>query len=463
MYNLKGFINISDLINNETGVVSVLGEMSPIAMSYAKEKGYYSNIDAQGIELISMSGLLDESSVISKAPVPGEVAQLATLVGQWVRDNANNSGLMGEVNGTYPDYLNALNAYFTGPSFTDFEFLNLAMGDMVTLSVPSLTDKKMPEWISYSLVYDDGPTEKPATTKLWFSDLAFRAQFDEYEIEVVPPIDNLDDFFLPYTQVKDLIDAFTPPVMMQKIAEAIDIYPPTLVKTNMYTWEDNELPPNTIETPWTVVIYGMAGNNVDLIIAAIREYILNNSTHPYEDWLDIFPDIFRTTEFVITPMWNRYAIPNMTLTAGVYSPMVNFNQDIDDYLLTVLNYDEAHVRLHTMSGVLTYKSLSFYVVGSPDNRNNQFDFDDVFPDYIAVDTNSLDFGKMSAKTQGWVLFINEMIQIAESMTESSSIPFTCTRVTRNGVLYLASSYDDIQYLITSKKYFEEEVPPPEEI
>lgn len=463
MYNLKGFINISDLIDNNTGVVSVLGEMSPIAMSYAKEKGYYTIPTAASTELVAMSGLLEESSVVSKAPVPAEVAELALLVGRWVYDNCTNSGIMGEVSGSYPAYLAALNAHFTGPSFVDFEFSNLTMGDMVTQDVPLATDRKMPEWLSFDLIYDDGPTEKPATTKIWFSDEAFRAQFDEYEIEVVPPIDNLDNFFLPYTQVKNYIDAFTPPVMMEKIAEAIDIYPPTLVKTNMYTWEDNNDPPNTIETPWTVVIYGMAGNNVDYIIDAIKEYILSHSSHPYEDWLDIFPDIFKTTEFIITPMWNRYAIPNMTLSAGVYSPMVNFNQDIDDVLLTMLGYPEVFVRLHLMSGIFTYKSLSFYVCGSPDNRNNQFDFDDVFPDYVAVDTNSLDFGKMSPITQGWVLFMNEMIQVAETMTESSSIPFSCSRVTRDGVLFLASSYNDIQYLVTSKKYFEEEVPPPEEI
>lgn len=463
MYNLKGFIRISDLINNDTGVISLLGEMSPIAMSYAKEKGYYTNINATGIELVSMSGLLDESSVVSKAPVPAEVHELTTLVGKWVYDNSTNSGIMGEVDGAYPDYMNALNSYFTGPSFVDFEFDNLTMGDMVTLTVPSFTDKKMPEWLAFDLIYDDGPTEKPATVKIWFSDTAFRNQFDEYEIQVVPPIEDLDDFFLPYSQVKDLIDAFTPPVMMQKIAEVIDIHPPTLVKTNMYEWQNDQDPPDIIDTPWTVVIYGLAGNNSDLIIDAIRDYILDNSTHTYEEWLEIFPDIFKTTEFIITPMWNRYAIPNMTLSAGVHSPMVNFNQDIDEVLLTMSNYDEAFVRLHIMSGLFTYKNLSFYVVGSPDNRDNQFDFDDVFEDYIAVDTNSLDFGKMSAITQGWVIFINEMLQIAESMTESSNIPFTCTRVTRNGVLYLASSYDDIQYLITSKKYFEEEVPPPEEI
>lgn len=463
MYALKGFIKYSNLINNDTAVVSLLGEMSPISMSYAKEKGYYTDILAPGVELVSMSGLLTESSVTSKAPVPGDVAEFTIAVGKWIFDNCTNSSILGLTSGQYLDYINAINTYFTASGYANYDFANLLIGDMVTLSVPSQTDKKMPEWMSFSITYDDAGTDKTSTVKIWFSDTAFRNQFDEYEIVVVPPITTLDDFFLPYTQVKNLIDAFTPPVMMQKIATAVDIYPPTLVKTNMYTWHDDQLPPNTINTPWTVVIYGIFGNNNDLIVQAIIDYILDNTSHTYEEWVEIFPDIFKTTEFTITPMWNRYAIPNMTLTAGVYSPMLNQGQDIANVLPTVAAYGAPFVNLHLMSGLFTYKSLAFYVVGSPNNKDNLFDFDDVFEDYIAVDTNSLDFGKMSAKTQNWVTFILELLLIAETVTPSSNIPFTCTKIIRNGILYIASSYDNIQYLITSKKYFEDEVPPPSEI
>lgn len=459
MYNLKGFIRINDLVSNVTGEVSLLGEMSPIALSYAKEKGYYNLFDVNGIELVSMSGKLD--SVI--APVPDEVSALSIKVGKWALDNSTNSGLMGEVSGAYPDYMAALTAYFTGVTFVDEEFAALTMGPMVTIEVPLATDIMIPEWIAFTMVYDDGPSEYPATVKVWFSDLAFRNQFDEYQIEVVPPIDDLDDFFLTYSAVLALVDAYTRPVQAEKIATTIGFHPPTLTKVMMYNWNDLEDPPNLIPTPWAVVIYGLAGNNNDLIVAAIRQYILDNSTHLLGEWLLRFPDIFKTTEFTVTPMWNRYSIDNMTLQAGVHSPMVNFNQDIDEVLATMPTYAEPHVRLHTMSGIFMYKSLSFYTVGSADNRDDQFDFTDVFDDYIAVSTDSLDFGKMSPITQGWVLFITELLQIAETMTEFSDIPFTCTRIIRSGVMYIAASYDDIQYLITSKEYFTDNVLPPEDL
>ena len=65
---------------------------------------------------------------------------------------------------------------------------------MVTLSVPSQTDKRCQNGLSFSITYDDAGTDKTSTVKIWFSDTAFRNQFDEYET-VVPPITTLDDFF----------------------------------------------------------------------------------------------------------------------------------------------------------------------------------------------------------------------------------------------------------------------------
>lgn len=463
MYNLKGFIRYSDLISNVNGVVSTFGEMSPLALSYAKEKGYYTQPGVNGIELVSMSGLLTVGLVTSKAPSPAEVSELSILVAQWVHDNAENSSLFVEVDGQYPAYMAALTAHFTGVGFTHFDFANLTMGPILTMEIESAADKRMPAWLAWSMTYNESSTEYPGVCKIWFSDVAFRNEFPEYEIVVVPPIENLDDFFLALAPVTALIDAYTRPLMMEKIAEAIGIHPPTLVKTYMYDWYDNLDPPNILPTPWTVVIYGMAGDNYDLIVEAIRQYILDNSTHTQSEWEEVFPDIFKTTEFIITPMWNRYSIPNMTLQAGVYSPMVNFNQDIDEVLLTMAPMPEPHVRLHIMSGLFMYKSLSFYVCGSQNNRDNLFDFTDVFPDYVAVSTDSLDFGKMSAKTQAWVIFILDLVKKAEEMTSSSSIPFNATRIVRGGIMYIAAFYDNIQYLITAKQYFEDEVPPPEDL
>ena len=45
--------------------------------------------------------------------------------------------------------------------------------------------------------------------------------------------------------------------------------------------------------------------------------------------------------------------------------MLNQGQDIANVLPTVAAYGAPFVNLHLMSGLFTYKSLAFYVVGSP--------------------------------------------------------------------------------------------------
>lgn len=469
MYTLKGFIRYNDLINNTPGIVSPLGELSPVGLSYTKEKGYYTTPGIIDIELVSMTSNLTDVGITNKYPVPANIRDFTLAIAQWIRNNATNSVILDEVNGQYPDYLNALNTEFTQPTWAGRNITTLQIGEMVTLTLPGNVDIKIPSWVGFNCEYNEpsDPTDYSATVKLWFSDTAFRNEFDDYEIIVVPPLDDdqLDTFITGnYTTINGLMNAYTRPIQQTKITEAIDIYPPTLVKTFMFDWYDNSVnPPATVPTPWSVVIYGIAGNNMDYILEAIRDHILDNSAHDVDDWVEVFPDIFRMTEYIITPMWNRYSIPNMTLQAGLYSPMVNFNQDIDDILPTFTPYPEAHVRLHAMSGTFTYKSLSFYSVGSNLNRHNEFDFIDEFPDYAAIPTDSNDFGKMTPKTQNWVIFINSLLLIAEEMSSFSPIPLTATRVVRNGILYIASTFENVQYLVVSKKYFEDEVPPPEDL
>ena len=54
----------------------------------------------------------------------------------------------------------------------------------------------MPEWISWtSLSFDN------TTIKIWLSDESFKAQYDDFDITIIPPIPNMDDFFKNYSTV----------------------------------------------------------------------------------------------------------------------------------------------------------------------------------------------------------------------------------------------------------------------
>jgi len=443
MYILKGFTRISDLVDNIPGEVALLGELSSKAMTYAKEKGYYSDPTIPKIEVVSFTSNLIVGNNTTKIVAPDEVSALAIDIGKWVMDHAQETTLFGEENGSYPDYLEALHTAFPNAG-------NLTMGPLTTLVIADATDKSMPEWLSWTSVYD---TDEEASSKIWYVDTAFRGQYDDYEIIVVPPIDNLDQLFQSRSVVQGLVNAITFPALTLKVANAAGNNPYTDLKSINYNWQDTLQPPNIISMPWSLIIYGAAGNNIDVILETLRQYILAHSTHDEDDWITRLPDIFRTTEFVVVPMWQRYAIPNQVLQTGVYSAIV---RNVDDYqlVLDAVNYPDNHIQANLESTVFLHNYISAYFIGGMNNLEEKFRISDHFGDYIpAATVGSGDFNRMAPLTQEWIIFMLSLLAEAEMATEFSTIPLTMSRLKRDGVLMISGNYDNIQYLVVTKKYF----------
>ena len=178
-----------------------------------------------------------------------------------------------------------------------------------------------------------------------------------------------------------------------------------------------------------------------------------NSTHTRAEWKVIFPSIFISTEFIITPHWDRYSIPNQTLLAGMYSPTVSPQQIIDYALITKGDYNETHVRSTVKSTVSTYKELTLSIVGNIENIDGLYTFNAKFPDYIAVSTTSPDFARMSLRTQQWTAVLNDLLFAAETVTPFSSLPEGMSRIYRNSIMFVGKTYDGVLYLVLAKRYF----------
>ena len=438
-YVLKGFIEMPTMADNAVGEISVLGELSPKSTSYARERGQYTIENFKDVSLTSFKSVSKADGMI---PVPYDVNYAALNLAQWIYDQS--------IDGTLPLETSTLvqNIY---SQFADSGFTDIRVGEIV-----SEGQYKMPSWIAYSMIFNDG-TEK-ATVKIWLADDAFRRQYDEYELVVVPAIENIDDFFADYNTVKGLVDDFNMPALTLAVEEAANGFPYTLLRTIMFDWVHETDEDLTIPVPWSVIIYGAAGNNIDVIKAKLREWILDNSERTREDWVALFPDIFRSTEHIIAPLWDNYSIPNRTLVAGLYSPVAEPGTVLSVIKACSPGYDAAHVEANAQTSVFMYKSLSFVTVGGPENRDEIYKFYGRFTDYIAVPTDSPDFNRMSPETQQWIMLITNMLRVAEEMTEYSDIPVGMTRLKRGNVLYVVASYADIQYLVVSKQFIESLAP-----
>ncbi len=447
-YTAKGFIDFGALANNTPETVATLGELSVKSRTFAKDRqifgGSTGGTTPSSINLSVFSSKNADGTVVL---TPADYASSMLQIGTWM-------------------YTQSLAGLFTADPNV---FLQAVVAEFPTL-INTVTCGPMVQqgtmWLPTDIQYyfSTPSTVSPTNTassrvRIWFSDSAFQQEYDEFTIIFIPPIANLDDFFLPAATVQTEVSAITTPQLFGEVQTAAGQDPYTVLMSTAYNWVDPNTPTNLIPTLWTYIIYGEAGNNVDAIKAALQGYILAGSTHTRDQWAAIFPDIFTSTEFILTPLWNQYAIPNLTLGDGVYSPTVNPAQALLIAQETAVGtgYNDLFVS-NVLNVVPTpYKSMAILAVGGPQNHGGISEFAKRWTDYIAVPTTSLDYDRMSTDTQGFVSLLQSMLKTAETMTESSDIPPGMTRMHRtapNGdiILYLVSSYDSVEYLMVAKSW-----------
>jgi hypothetical protein len=430
MYILKGFAQIGSLIDNTLTVVAPIGELTPLGMTFSREKTFHSSTDHPGIELVSFTSTQDNVPVTPDSTYTIKVLEVL----RWVYIQSAS----GHFNQNRDNFQSQLLANFGGQ-------IELLDSGLMTRG----NSMWCPSYIDISFTADGSDENR---TKVWFAGEAFVNEFDDFEILVVPPVENIDDFFNGYTQVRTMVNGVKLPEFMEKVQLVKDGYPDTTVVTNEFDWIDRTNRNLKYAVNWTVVVYGGAGDNLDSIKEAIVQFVLANSAKPREDWEVIFPDIFTATEFIITPMWNHYSVPNRTLEQGLYSPSIPVSdaRAITKITSKGANYSDEHVDTVLQIVANPYKSVSLAVVGGPNNRDNRNKFNRQFPDYLSVPSTHLDFQRMSNGTRAFVTSLANMLRHAETLSPTSAIPREHTRTVRDGILYLSKTIDRVQYLVTTK-------------
>lgn len=428
MYYTKSFCNVLAFASNEPGVNSVIGELTPFAKTFTKELGQYHHSTLDGYDLYNFSSLRNSVAIQMRATAVNQAIELVNKV------VTTTLGRTGEL---YADEILAMLMVFSPSINVD----SVEVGAMVT-------DGRywVPTWISWH----DSTDTNDNSHKVWLGIDAFTRQYTDNEIVVVPPFDNVDDFFLPGSLVESRLKAITPSQMMERSELAKGKFPETFRRTEVYAYTDPNNTSRIVDSYWTVLIYGPGGNNPDLIQDAIANYILANSSRPRSDWIKVLPDIFKRNEYVFVPMFDRYASGQRVLSHGIYSPLFT-SKELVDYLKNwVPDYSAAHVTNYGQAIGFTYRSLVAAVIGNIENKDAKFKLSDAYPDYMNVPTDDPDLNRMSQDTQEWVMLINELIVLAENWTEASDLPQGVSLVTRAGKKFIARSHKRTLMLVLAK-------------
>lgn len=432
MYKLKAFCQIAALVDNTVDVVAPIGELSDRGFTYAKNKERLTSSASPGYTLFGFSSKRDNKV----EQVDGVLAQNLLAVCKWAYDQA-----------VIPKFNSSTESFRT-------LFIE-QWGDKYSIySIGQMTLAGGGAWMPAYIELHDGKDDT-LQYKIWFASTIFEQQYDEYVIDVVSPVEELDVFFEGRQAVKIALDEFTHDIKMEKVQALRDIYSETYISGPMYEWYDPAAPKDPamrIPAYFTALIYGIAGNNVDAIKEAIQEHILANSTHPKADWEKVFPEIFTATEFIFVPFWNKYAVPNRVLETGIYASYFNLNYAKAEVTRLVRGegYTDEYISGNVQGLVANHRAISLGVVGGPRNRDGIVEFGMRYPDYICVDPLSTDFMRMSPTTRRLAGILAEILPVAEAVTPDSSIPVKFSRMTRDGVLYVTYNLDRFQIVVATK-------------
>jgi hypothetical protein len=441
-YVLKGFINNSTFMDAAPGATSTIGELSTQSSTYSTSKAYYFQ-ESTAPDLTFVSFASNDSS-LGTVEAPSDIATQVLQIAAWVYAQTQAVPNPGEI--AQATILSGLLAQFQTSA------QNFTAGNMITDGT-----YWVPEWIQWEnttdSTYGSIASGNTNTIQIWFVDTSFQAQYDQYEIVVIPPMTTLNNFFTPAANVSALLAAQTYVDTITAVQTAKGNNPETMLVGETYDYVDPTNATNLIPTNWTLLIYGPAGDNVDAIQNALINYILANSTYTQAQWTAILPSLFKQTEFTLIPMWDQFAIPNRNQVSGIYSPQANASRALSMMTSVAQSYSAAQIASNTTVMTYPYNNISLVACGSGNNEGNNFQLEDLFPDLLSVPSTSVDFSRMSTTTQNFSLLLNQMLISAAALTEYGTVPAGMSTLVRDGIFYLVATYENINYLMVCASNF----------
>ena len=434
MYQLYGFVVINSLIDNALDKVSKIGELSPISRTFSSEIGIYSEDQLPDVRLLTFYSKEGNTHTPIQAAQAQEVLQL----GNWLATEA----MANHFDADHSAFEQKLRAEFKSSMVIE------KTGAMVTNGRYYL-----PEFITFRLLSDT----RENRYKVWFADEAFQAQYDKFELKIIPPFRVVDDFYKTPDKIKAALTENMSAEGISKLHEEVnriaDDHPYTLLISNVYDWINPEVENDKMATTWTILLYGKAANNADLIKDELADYVLKHSNHPRSEWEKILPDLFIPTEFYICPFWTKFSTPNLQLMGGLHSPVIPFREVLPFAGKTMYGYGLRHIAKNCVVFGTIFKSLAVVACGHELNRLSPIQFEKVWPEYVNIYTTSRDFNRVSPLTQDFIIKLSEMLVHAEIMTPESDIPRGFTRVKRGEMYYITTTFNKVQYVVPLRYNF----------
>lgn len=437
MRELHAFAILEEYIDNASNATAKLGELSTYGATFAREVETYIDESVSANKHL----MVFHNTGTSTNPLPlyayPENYKLALDVTEKIVQ-ASKAGQITEDGSSVYAWLIA--------NYTSSNMAFPQIGTMVHNGVIWL-----PSYISWTDAKLDENQAVIDQTQifLWFADGAFRGGHYEYDFATLPPIDNLDLFIEDPATAKTLAQSRSREEEAVLLEDLRNDCPETYRGCPMYMCYypgDSNL---NYPTNWYFLAWGIRGADSSVYREELRQFILANSKYPADEWENIFPDLFGQEEMRISPQWDDYAIPNETLTAGLYSPVIK-PALIAELMRKALPGQDTHIDAYMYSLPSMYKSLTAAICSHPDNDADAYDFHVMYPAYILASSTSPDFGRIPQSTRDWIVKYQTALVHAETMTHITVVPPGHSRTIRDGIIFCSFEDSGVFYHIAAK-------------
>jgi hypothetical protein len=427
MITVKGFLTSPQTYDNNDNQTAVFGELTQYSSTFAKDYKTYTSSDGkyQFCVFSSINGM-------NKAPTRIDHMPLVHEIGAWCYDQ----GTVTNPTVTKQQFAQQMLNRFGG------QIQNTLCDDLIADNL-----RRMPRWISFDIVENQDTYQY----RVWLATEDFQNSYDEFEIQVVPPVPNVDLLFQPYADLLTELRRNDMAVIHERMNAIRGRFPETLVRTVIIELIDKTNPQNRSQIPWTVLIYGPYGDSVDNIKDAIRKYIFDYSSNTESDWRILMPDLFNSTCFYIIPRWDKYAIQPRMSMPGLYSPVVNSVENFAFVKDKTQNYiPSQHLTDNLEVTAHRYKDIALNIIGSDFNRLNLFKFTDYFKDYLIEAPKDEDFNRQDTATKDINNLFTNMLKTIDNYNINSTLPQTMRIVNKHGQNFVVALYSNVEYYMLMK-------------
>lgn len=431
MKTIKGFVSYSSLTNNASNSVSVIGELSDIAQTYSLDKLIYSKAQDGNTDVATLTVMhsKDSASGTYYELSYGQSEEIFKVI-HFVK-----TYLQTYPSASFSQIAENLNTEYSG------ELSTMQFGPMAIRGTT-----KLPQWISWISLSNSNNY-----IRIWLSDAAFRTQYDEFLIKVIPPVDTVSQLFTGYANVNTIVPLQNNDTLYEKITTIRQDKPETILRVFNFSYVNPLNTAQTIAVKWPVLIYGAAGDTLDAIKDAIEEYLLTAAPGTTtSQWQTIFPDLFKRTEFVILPRWDLISVPNYSVTSSLYRNSMHI-PELLAYAKGFLapTFPATHVDSKIETLAVDYKSMALLSVPGFNNLANKSKLTEMFSDYLAVNTSLTDFSRMSQETQQWVIKLNSALFVANDPNAITVLPAGIRHQRKYNKNFVSFMHDNVSYLVAT--------------